>query len=286
MTEKASILWVDDDIYDASSKAQHFSDRYGWHVHFASTATDALKIIRDPTITLSAIILDIMMPPGKHFDIKETYGGYRTGVVLARYIRENFPMIPILAVTAVLDIEVIKWFKEQKYMSILHKPIMIDEIAKELNRLLKKEFQLKIFIVHGHDDKTKLELKNYIQNTLALGEPIILHEQPDLGRTIIEKFEEVGSQVDLVFVLLTPDDIIIDHDKPNSEKRRARQNVIFELGYFYGKLQRRSGRILLLHKGPIEIPTDISGVVYIDIGRGIEAAGEKLRKELSEYLRL
>ena len=65
-----------------------------------------------------------------------------------------------------------------------------------------------------------------------------------------------------------------------AEKRRARQNVIFELGFFLGKLGRESGKILLLHKGPVEIPSDINGIEYIDISNGIESAGERIRKEL------
>jgi len=64
------------------------------------------------------------------------------------------------------------------------------------------------FIVHGHSDIVKLSLKNYLQNTLKLSEPIILHEQPNQGRTIIEKFEDYAAQSCLVFVLLTPDDVI------------------------------------------------------------------------------
>src|SRR5215831_10837071 len=63
-----------------------------------------------------------------------------------------------------------------------------------------------VFIVHGHDHAMKLDLKNYLQNVLGLPEPIILHERPSLGRTIVEKFEEEAANVDLVMVLLTPDD--------------------------------------------------------------------------------
>lgn len=140
--------------------------------------------------------------------------------------------------------------------------------------------QARIFIVHGHDDSTTLELKNYIQNKLRLGEPTILHEQPSLGRTIMEKFEHFAKETDLVFVLLTPDDKAASLQDPENEKIRARQNVIFEMGFFLGKLERKSGRVLLLHKGELEIPSDISGLVYIDISDGIEAAGEIIRGEL------
>jgi predicted nucleotide-binding protein len=141
-----------------------------------------------------------------------------------------------------------------------------------------------VFIVHGHDDSSKLTLKNYLQNTLRLGEPIILHEQPSQGRTIIEKFESYARKADIAFVLLTPDDTASSASDPDRVKRRARQNVIFEMGFFYAKLQRSSGRVILLHKGDTELPSDIGGLVYIDISRGIETAGEAIRRELSDWL--
>ena len=59
-----------------------------------------------------------------------------------------------------------------------------------------------------------------------------------------------------------------------------RQNVIFEMGFFLAHLGRKSGRVILLHKGPIDLPSDISGVVYVDISHGIEAAGEAIRREV------
>ena len=56
------------------------------------------------------------------------------------------------------------------------------------------------------------------------------------------------------------------------------------IGYFYAKLQRSSGKVILLKRGAIELPSDISGIVYIDISNGIEAAGELIRRELQEWL--
>jgi predicted nucleotide-binding protein len=110
-------------------------------------------------------------------------------------------------------------------------------------------------------------------------EPIVLREQQSAGKTLIEKFEEYSRQVDCVFVLLTPDDNVVAANTSDA-KRRSRQNVIFEAGFFYGALDRKSGRILLLHKGPVELPSDIAGVVWIDISNGILAAGEEIRKEV------
>lgn len=143
----------------------------------------------------------------------------------------------------------------------------------------KERKKMKTFIVHGHDELEKLKLKNYLQNVLKMDEPIILSEKASGGLTVIEKFEKFAVDTNLVFVLLTPDDKCFDETKAGE---RTRQNVIFEMGYFLGKLGRKSGRVILLHKGKLDLPNDISGIVYIKIDDGIEAAGEQIRREIIE----
>ena len=140
--------------------------------------------------------------------------------------------------------------------------------------------EVRSFIVHGRDHGSLWELKDYLQNTLELDEPTVLQQMPGRGKTLIEKFEREARDIKLVFVLLTPDDTSASPDDTDTEKRRARQNVIFELGFFLGRLGRESGRVLLLHKGPIELPSDIVGIEYIDITNGIESASERIRREL------
>ncbi len=132
----------------------------------------------------------------------------------------------------------------------------------------------KIFIVHGHDENERYVLKDYLQNTLNYPEPIILSDTAGRGRTIIECFEDETEHVGLVFVLATPDDFV------NENSRRARQNVIFELGYCMGKLGRKSGRVIVLRKGDVDIPSDLGGILYINIDNGIAAAGEQIRKAI------
>jgi predicted nucleotide-binding protein len=97
--------------------------------------------------------------------------------------------------------------------------------------------------------------------------PIILHEQPSKGKTIIEKFTD-NSDVTFAIVLLSADDIAYNkNEKPEAAKFRARQNVIFELGYFIGKLGR--DRVLALHEqqSDFEIPSDYSGVLFVPFDR-------------------
>jgi predicted nucleotide-binding protein len=85
-------------------------------------------------------------------------------------------------------------------------------------------------------------------------EPIILHEQPNLGRTIIHKFRDVAQAAGFAVVLLSPD------DETTAGQHRARQNVILELGFFLGALG--PDRVAALKKGDVETPSDFDGVIY------------------------
>ena len=129
----------------------------------------------------------------------------------------------------------------------------------------------KVFIVHGHDHGTRDTMARFLQD-LEL-EPIILQEQPNQGLTIIEKFESY-SQVGFAIVLFTPDDIGSAKGDVDSPRYRARQNVIFELGYLIRHLGR--SRVAVLYKGnkgEIEILSDYSGVIYTEMD---DAGGWKL----------
>jgi len=121
----------------------------------------------------------------------------------------------------------------------------------------------RVFVVHGHDEEAKLSVARFIEKINL--EPIILSEQPNEGRTIVEKFE-AHADVAFAIVLLTPDDIGFPRDDEEQKRPRARQNVILELGYFVGRLSR--SRVCALSKGSVEIPSDIHGVVYVPMDDG------------------
>jgi predicted nucleotide-binding protein len=106
------------------------------------------------------------------------------------------------------------------------------------------------FIVHGHDRQSLLELKDYLQNTLRLDEPVVLQQMLGQGRTLIEKFESEAEATELVFVLLTPDDRVADPSDTDAEKRRARQNVIFEMGFSWPSWAERAAGFCSYTKTP------------------------------------
>lgn len=137
-----------------------------------------------------------------------------------------------------------------------------------------------IFIVHGHDGEARESVARFLTNIGFV--PIILHEQANRGRTIIEKVE-ANSDVSFAIVLLTPDDEGRVKDGGQFEPR-ARQNVLLELGYFIGRLGRE--HICALKRGTVEIPSDFAGVVWEtmdagngwkqSLGRELEAAGHDI----------
>lgn len=121
----------------------------------------------------------------------------------------------------------------------------------------------RVFVVHGHDVGAKEGVARFLSK-LKL-DPVILHEQPNQGRTIIEKFE-AHSSVDYALVLLTPDDIGYPADDPSQSRKRARQNVVLELGFFLGALGR--SRVCVLYSSGVEIPSDYQGVLYVPLDEG------------------
>lgn len=144
-----------------------------------------------------------------------------------------------------------------------------------------RNFSNTVFVVHGHDEQAKTELEVLLSE---MGfDSVVLHRKPDEGQTLIEKFEK-HSDVGFAFILLTPDDLIsrIEHDLSSGEKRtteaRARQNVIFEFGYFLGKLGRH--RVCCLHRGDVVLPSDLHGLVYKKYEKKIEEVAYSIIKEL------
>jgi len=131
-----------------------------------------------------------------------------------------------------------------------------------------------VVIVHGHDDHAKADAKSYVESRGL--EPIILHLQASGGKTIIEKIDHY-TNVGFGIVLYTECDVGAKRDSL-TYKWRARQNVVFEHGYLIAKLTR--ARVAALVKGDVEVPNDISGVVYI----GMDAA-MKWHVEMDNELR-
>lgn len=157
----------------------------------------------------------------------------------------------------------------------------IAEVSKESSDEIssKQPTSKKVFVVHGRDEAAKHSVARYLDQ-IGL-DPVILHEQANKGRTIISKFVEEASGTDFAVVIMSPDD---RGGMAGADVRpRARQNVVFELGFFIGALG--ANRVAALVLGDLEIPSDFDGVVYIpmtsgswpiQLGKELRAAGYEI----------
>jgi predicted nucleotide-binding protein len=127
----------------------------------------------------------------------------------------------------------------------------------QVKPVLKMPLTKKVFVVHGHDVAAREMVTRFL---LQIGfEPIILFEQANQGRTVIEKVETHGD-VSFAVVLLTPDDVGRAQTATDLEPR-PRPNVLLELGYFLGRLGR--DKVCSLMKGDVRVPSDFAGVVWV-----------------------
>lgn len=184
------------------------------------------------------------------------------------------------------------WTSSNKIISGIHEiikqiiiPFVRDykeyvDLKGNIQPVLQFALSKKVFIVHGHDGEARETVARFLGNTGF--DPIILNEQANKGRTIIEKVE-ANADVGFAVVLLTPDDMGRAKDKTELEPR-ARQNVLLELGYFMARLGR--DKVCALRRGEVSIPSDFAGVVWEEmdsaggwrqrLARELEAAGHAI----------
>jgi len=120
----------------------------------------------------------------------------------------------------------------------------------------------KVLLIHGRS-KDWLRLKDWMQESANVKEVLVMQQEFGCGRTLPEKFEQLAAQVDFAIALATPDDIGgLLGSEVSSYRQRARQNVWLEIGWFWGRLGR--DRVLVLSRGQIETPSDLSGIEFYE----------------------
>lgn len=274
------ILLVEDDSLFAQAITEYLADN-GIETVLAKSTQDA---INHDLSEYDAAIVDVMLPNdpiASGILVEETRGGYLSGVALTRRFRSKRSTFPIVLLSSEISGGAAREWARLQGHPFVSKNEHISRLISAVSDLglVPQISRPRTFIVHGHDELMLAEVKDYLQNTLKWPPPIVLRDQPNQGKTIIEKFEEHAGLIDWVFVLLSPDDQSFD-PKTNEKRRRARQNVIFELGFFYGFIGRLEGRVVVLKKGDVDIPSDIQGIIWIDVSAGVRASGEQIRKEV------
>ncbi len=138
-----------------------------------------------------------------------------------------------------------------------------------------------VFIVHGRDHTVRDQIDLFLSKDLGL-RTAVMQAGAHGGRTLPEKFEEIASTCDFAVFLLTADDHLKDLSS-NDTVKRARQNVVLEIGYFWGALGRRKHVLFLVEADPLlELPSDIQGIGWIPITADLGETKLRIQAELRE----
>jgi len=131
-----------------------------------------------------------------------------------------------------------------------------------------------VFIIHGHDELNTRRLSQLLQGHFGLN-PIAMLAKPGMSRPLTEKFEEEAQTCTFAFALFTPDDQVVMADEAY---KQARPNVIYEIGWFIGRLGRP--RVVLILKSGTRIHSDLDGVSRIQFSENVEEQFIAIQKEL------
>lgn len=259
---KGTLLFADNDPFFLATRKESL-EQAGYTVITATNPDDAKRKLEIGGIDLA--ILDIRLEEDD--DNKDL-----SGLALAKKVGRSVPKI-ILTNYPTSD-----YVREALRPQLDGLPVAVDFLSKaedvtslvmaieDVLRSIPSQRQglrpaPKVFIAHGHDNATRETVATFL---LSIGiKPIVLFDEVDGGDTIIEKLERCCREAAFAFILLTPDDYGYPKENPTAIKSRARQNVIFELGYLVARLGRR--RVRVLYQQGVEIPTNFLGVVYINM---------------------
>ncbi len=252
---KATILLVDNDSGYISGRKELLSQD-GYTVCPASTPKNAWEILRQRRIDL--VVTDIRL-------VNEQDDGDDSGLQLAEEIATR--QIPTIILTGFAVhhhvAKVLKILQEKSPLKIdlVGKQEGYESLALAIARMLtinppsSRPIKKEVFVVYGHDRGAKYEVVSFLSKIGI--HAIDISAKASQGRTIIQQIKYYAN-VTFAIALLTPDDLCIS--KGNKKTRRARQNVIFELGFFIAALG--NDRVCSLRKGNVEMPSDFHGVIY------------------------
>ena len=143
---------------------------------------------------------------------------------------------------------------------------------------------LPLMMVHGHDHAALHEIKDFLRTRYPYIDPVVMSLETLGSVAMPEKFERLAAKACGAIALLTPDDVAAAVREAHKRSHRARQNVVLEIGWFWGRLGR--ARCLLLSQGKVEMPSDLAGVECLEYIRSPREHFESIRDFISQLERL
>lgn len=243
--QKGQLLFAENNV-DFLNARKEFLINNGYHIVTATNPAETRLALQENHIDMA--ILDIRL---KNDHDENDFSGFD--------IAENVaPSVPKIILTDHANMENLRRALRPRVQG---RGTALDLIAKNegpesLLRAIEQALVRNVFVAHGRDDGALQITARFIEQ-LGL-RPIVLREQTKSSRTLIELLEEHTNAVTFAIVIMTPDDVGKLRKDATHNEPRARQNVIFELGYVLGKLGRR--RVCVLSKGTLTRPSNIEGV--------------------------
>ena len=205
--------------------------------------------------------------------IHDEYTGENDAVSITIYPQKNGEQIESYYRNIKNDIESLESIVERL-------PLYNESINEKVRKHIETPVSKDVFIIHGHDRLSLLELEKMLKEEFKLN-PIVLKDKAGKSRTIIEKFEEQAEPASYAIGLFTSDDFIESDEEAKGVKyTQARPNVIFELGWFYGKLGR--GKTLILLKKGTKLHSDLAGIEYKEFNISVKEIEKDIKMELEE----
>lgn len=229
----------------------------------ATNAEQAKLLLRQHDIHVA--LIDLMLPP--------TFTD--EGVDLLRSLRQKYPQTKAVLMTqkqtgAVTPVAEAMRAGAHTFLD-KNEPHFDDKLLAHLEEIMSENSD-RVFVSFGHNELLKLKLKDFLQNRLQLN-TVLLSDLPGRGLTIVEQLERVSATCRRAVILLTRDDEV------EGGGRRARQNVVHEVGFFQGKYGREN--VVLLAEHGVELFTNITGIKIVEFDPShFEAVFEPLRAEL------
>lgn len=130
----------------------------------------------------------------------------------------------------------------------------------------------RVFITHGKETAALSKIERFLRGLGLI--PVIVKNEPSLGRSLDDLVEEQMSSCQCSVILATKDDLVDGRFQP-------RPNVIHEIGLAQEKL---NGRLIYLKEEGCAFPSNISPKVWENFTQdNLENAFWKLGKELRAF---